>query len=194
MRRILALLLCSAFLLSVVGCGADKTMENPSTEEQSTSDEQNEATDSAVSVTESIPSENNTEEKSDLKQDGISRISISIGETTLYADMYDSDLAKEFVALLPQTISMQRVGGGREFYGSLEGSLNYDEMYSQTTFENGEIAYWYSGNGLCLLYNNQVEDPEIDSGIIVLGKITSDFSMLYDLEDHIEVTIELVEE
>lgn len=194
MRRILVLLLCSAFLLSVVGCGTDKTMENPSTEEQSTSDEQNEVTDSAVSVTESIPSESNTEEESALKQDGISRISISIGETTLYADMYDSDLAKEFVALLPQTISMQRVGGGREFYGSLEGSLNYDEMYSQTTFENGEIAYWYSGNGLCLLYNNQVEDPEIDSGIIVLGKITSDFSMLYDLEDHIEVTVELVEE
>jgi len=55
----------------------------------------------------------------------------------------------------------------------LEGSLDYDEADSQTTFENGEIAYWYSGNGLCLLYNNQVNEPEIDSGTIVLGKITS---------------------
>lgn len=119
-------------------------------------------------------------------------ISIEIGGTTLYAELYDTDLANEFAELLPQTITMQRVGGGREFYGSLTGSLNYDEINSQTTFENGEIAYWYSGNGLCLLYNNQVDEPEVQSGIIILGKITSDYSVLFNLDDRIEVTVALV--
>lgn len=119
------------------------------------------------------------------------RISVTVGETTIYADLYDTELADEFLAQLPQTISMQRVGGGREFYGSLESSLNYDEEDSQTTFENGDIAYWYSGNGLCLLYDNQVEEPEIDSGIIVFGKITSDLSVFSELDDNIEVRVEI---
>lgn len=122
------------------------------------------------------------------------QISITVGETTIYADLYDTELADEFLAQLPQTISMQRVGGGREFYGSLESSLNYDEEDSQTTFENGDIAYWYSGNGLCLLYDNQVEEPEIDSGIIVFGKITSDLSIFSELDDNIEVRVEIYAE
>lgn len=118
------------------------------------------------------------------------QISITMGDTTIYADLYGTELADEFLAQLPQTISMQRVGGGREFYGSLESSLNYNEEDSQTTFENGDIAYWYSGNGLCLLYNNQVEEAEIDSGIIVFGKITSDLSVFSEQDDNIEVRVE----
>ena len=55
------------------------------------------------------------------------------------------------------------------------------------------MAYWFSGNGFCILYNNQVDEPEIESGIIILGKITSDFSVFYEMENYIEVTIELVE-
>lgn len=119
------------------------------------------------------------------------QLSIQVGDLTLSAELYDTQLAKDFAALLPQTISMQRVGGGREFYGSIDGNLNYDEADSQTTFENGEIAYWYSGNGLCLLYDNQVEKPEVDSGIIIIGKITSDFSELHNLEDNITATISI---
>ena len=80
-----------------------------------------------------------------------------------------------------------------EFYGGMDGSLNYDEADAQTTFENGDLAYWFSGNGFCILYNNQVDEPEIESGIIILGKITSDFSVFYEMENYIEVTIELVE-
>lgn len=120
-------------------------------------------------------------------------VSITVEEDVLYADLYDNELAEEFAALLPQTISMQRVGGGREFYGILDGSLNYDVADSQTTFENGDVAYWYSGNGFCLFYNDQVEDTTVNAGIIVFGKITSDFSVLHELGDRAEMTVELVE-
>ena len=121
------------------------------------------------------------------------QISITSGETTVYAELNHTEIAQEFAATLPQTLSMQRVGGGREFYGGMDGSLNYDEADAQTTFENGDLAYWFSGNGFCILYNNQVDEPEIESGIILLGKITSDFSVFYEMENYIEVTIELVE-
>lgn len=118
---------------------------------------------------------------------------IDIGGLSLTAELYDTQLAKEFAGLLPQTISMQRVGGGREFYGSIDGSLDYDEADAQTTFENGDIAYWFSGNGLCLLYDNQVEKPEVESGIIIIGKITSDFSGLHNLDDHVTADISLAD-
>lgn len=121
------------------------------------------------------------------------RISITVGNHTLYANLDDSELAGEFVSLLPQTISMSRVGGGREFYGPLQGSLHYDEADVQTTFENGDVAYWFSGNGLCLLYNNQVEEPEIESGIIVFGQIISDLSVLHELSNSEEMTVALAE-
>lgn len=196
MKRWFLFALCAVFLLGAAGCGADKRANTSITEGQSTADETDRAANNNLSTADDALVTDNTEEFTVQEQEQTENIQIciGIGETTLYAEMYDSELAKEFVSLLPQTISMQRVGGGREFYGSLAGSLNYDEADSQTTFENGEIAYWYSGNGLCLLYNNQVEKPEIESGIIVLGRITSDFSILSDLEDQIEVSVALKNE
>lgn len=131
--------------------------------------------------------------ESEQEQMGNVQICIRCGEIILYADMYDSELAKEFVSQLPQSISMQRVGGGREFYGRLQNALSYDEADVQTTFENGDLAYWFSGNGLCLLYNNQVDKPEIESGIIVFGKITSDLSAFSAFDDKTEFLIEIAE-
>ncbi|WP_303002197.1 cyclophilin-like fold protein [Dialister invisus] len=125
------------------------------------------------------------------QENGQTLIRIEIGDMTFSGELDGSDLAQAFASLLPQTISMQRVGGGREFYGGIEGSLTYDEADAQTTFENGDIAYWFSGNGLCLLYDNQVEEPEVESGIIVIGKITSDFSELHNMDDTITATISL---
>ncbi len=120
-------------------------------------------------------------------------ITITVGNTVIEAELDDSPVAREFAALLPQTISMQRIGGDREFYGEIEESLNYDEEDSQTTFENGDIAYWYSGNAVCLLYNNQVEDSQIDSGIIVFGNIKSDLSVFSQFSDYEEMIIALAE-
>lgn len=131
--------------------------------------------------------------KGNNKSAAITQISITSGETTVYAELDHTEIAQEFAATLPQTLSMQRVGGGREFYGGMDGSLDYDEADAQTTFENGDLAYWFSGNGFCILYNNQVDEPEIESGIIVLGRVTSDLSVFYEMGDYIEVTIDLAE-
>lgn len=123
----------------------------------------------------------------------ITQISITSGETTIYAELDDSETAQEFASMLPLTISMQRVGGGREFYGGMDKSLSYDESDAQTTFENGELGYWFSGNGLCILYDNQVEESEIESGVIVFGRIVSDLSVFHNMQDQIEVTVALAE-
>lgn len=114
-------------------------------------------------------------------------IRITIGSHVIHAELDDNATSRELLGKLPQTISMTRIGGGREFYGTLEGdTLSYQEDAVQTTFENGDLAYWFSGNGLCLMYNNQAEHPTVDSGIVIIGRMTSDFSLLATLEDAIE--------
>ncbi len=133
--------------------------------------------------------EENDKNESDMPVD----ITLTSEDTVITTTLDDSTLAKEFADLLPQTVSMSRIGGGREFYGGLQGELRYDEADAQTTFENGDLAYWFSGNGLCLLYNNQVDKPEIESGIIVFGKITSDLSVFYAFDDTTEFLIEIAE-
>lgn len=118
-------------------------------------------------------------------------ITITIGEQVFEAVLDDSETAAAFADMLPMTLSMQRVGGGREFYGSMERALPYDSADAQTNFENGDIAFWLGGDGLCLLYNDQVDNPEISAGIIVFGKMTSDLSGFFNLEDNSDAVIEV---
>lgn len=118
-------------------------------------------------------------------------ITITAGGQVFEAVLDDSETAAAFADMLPMTLSMQRVGGDREFYGGMDSALPYDSTDVQTAFENGDIAFWLGGDGLCLLYNNQVENPEISAGIIVFGKITSDLSGFFDMDDHLDVVIEI---
>lgn len=188
MKRWFAFLFCFTFLFLFCGCGMGKYPDISITDGQSIASETTEAIDNTLSSS-------GVEEPAESEQEQMGNVQICIrcGEIILYADMYDSELAKEFVSQLPQSISMQRVGGGREFYGRLQNALSYDEADAQTTFENGDLAYWFSGNGLCLLYNNQVDKPEIESGIIVFGKITSDLSAFSAFDDKTEFLIEIAE-
>lgn len=122
--------------------------------------------------------------------DGIS-VTITADGETFQAVLDESETAKAFADMLPISLSMQRVGGGREFYGSMNSGLPYDNAAVQTEFENGDIAFWLGGDGLCLLYNNQVDNPEISQGIIVFGKVISELDAFFDMNDNIEVTVEL---
>lgn len=119
-------------------------------------------------------------------------ITITVGNQVFEAVLDDSETADAFADMLPMTLSMQRVGGGREFYGGMEKPLPYDSADAQTYFESGDIAFWLGGDGLCLLYNDQVENPEISAGIIVFGKITSDLSGFFGMDDNSDMVIELV--
>lgn len=202
MKRIVGILLIEALLaFSLTACGnsgSDHISESVPEQSQKT-DSKSSQTDSDTESTEQAEEPMQTMETAETEeavneQPEGTQFLIEIGGLSLAAELYDTQLAEDFAKLLPQTISMQRVGGGREFYGGIDGSLNYDETEARTTFENGDIAYWFSGNGLCLLYDNQVENPEVSSGIIIIGRITSDFSELHNIDDQATATISLVNE
>lgn len=119
------------------------------------------------------------------------RITLSVGNTMATAELNDSELARQFAALLPQIISMSRVRE-REYYGRIDDTLSYDEGNIQTTAEDGDLAYWFSGNSLAFFFNTE-NDSAVNSGIVVFGKITSNLSVFNNMGSSEIITVTLAE-
>lgn len=107
------------------------------------------------------------------------RITLAAGNTVAAAELKDSEIARQFAALLPQTIAMSRVRD-REYYGRIDGTLSYNEGDIQTTAADGDLAYWFSGNSLAFFFKTE-NDSAVNSGIVVFGKITSDLSVFNNM-------------
>lgn len=119
------------------------------------------------------------------------QVRIEVGGREIIAELNDSEIAKEFAASLPQTISMSRVRD-REYYGPIQGSLETSGEIV-TSFTNGDLAYWFSGNSLAVFFDQDDVDGNVDSGIIVLGRVISDLTSFYDLGSSEEMVVSLVE-
>jgi len=139
----------------------------------------------------SLATDETWETESQLES-GSSEIALTIGDTIVTAELYDNDISRQFVDLLPQTISMTR-GRDREYYGDIDGSLNYDEDDIQTTAEDGDLAYWFSGNSLAFFFNITENNSDVNSGIVVFGKITSDISVFDNIDSSTTVEITLID-
>ena len=120
---------------------------------------------------------------------GTTTINITAGDTVISAVLDDSEIAREFVSMLPQTISMSRIRS-REVYGARQGELS-TQAPVETSFANGDVAYWFSGNSLCLFYADDDTDGTVSSGIMKLGRITSDLSAIASLDSNVEMTVSL---
>lgn len=118
-------------------------------------------------------------------------IKLTVGDTVITADLYDSEISRQFANILPQTITMTR-GRDREYYGRIDDTLQYDEADIQTTAEDGDLAYWFSGNSLAFFFNTE-NDAAVNSGIVVFGKITSDLSVFNDMGSSETMTVTLTE-
>lgn len=116
-------------------------------------------------------------------------ITITVGDAIVFAELYDTEIGRKFAASLPQTISMFG-SGGREFYGKLDGTLEFNGKDIVRTAADRDIAYWFSGNGVALFYDMS-RDRDVKSGIIMLGKITSDLTVFKKLSDSEIMTFDL---
>lgn len=121
---------------------------------------------------------------------GETAIRITIGDLTLDGVLYDNEEARQFISMLPQSISM--VGyGGREFYGGLEGEIQ-TVGNGQYSFENGDITYCPSNNTAAIFYA-QTEQPNLTMEVFPMGKVTSDLSAFNQLQGNVEITFSLAE-
>lgn len=122
--------------------------------------------------------DNNQDKKS-------SEIEITFRNQKVTAILNDTKAAQELKDELPLEIDMKRMGD-HEYYGTLDNPLSEDDQ-KQTGYEIGDLAYWTPGDMLALYFDEPQEDPE---GLIILGKITSDISVLSNADDNETMKIE----
>lgn len=120
---------------------------------------------------------------------GETAIRITIGDTRLEGVLYDSNMARQFIAQLPQTITMSNYGG-REVYGGIDKAIAV-EGEGQLRFEDGDITYCPANNTAAIFYS-QSSNPNLTMRIYPIGKVTSDLSIFPGLPSRVNITFEII--
>ena len=116
-------------------------------------------------------------------------IRITIGGQELKGVLYNGPMAQQFIAQLPQTITMSNYGG-REVYGGIDRPITV-EGEGQLRFDDGDITYCPSNNTAAIFYN-QSDRPDLTMTVYPIGKVTSDLSIFPDLPSRVEITFEVI--
>ena len=171
-RWCLSLLLTAILLLALSGCSAPT---EPSAD----------PSDNTTSVEIESPSaESDDSSKTETKT--TTDITLTFGDTVVWATMDDSETTKAFLERLPFTISMSRYGE-REYYAAIpELPENGEEI---PDFENGDITYYTAGKSLAIFFGNEGNSSQSD--LIRMGRISSDLTVFQSMEDTLDITISL---
>lgn len=117
-------------------------------------------------------------------------VRITIGNTVIDGVLNNSPEAHQFMAMLPQTITMGEFGG-REYYGGISGSIAV-ESQGKYNFEDGEITYCPANNTAAIFYS-QSDRPNLTMEIFSMGKVVSDLAVFDQLDSRVDITFELVQ-
>ena len=116
------------------------------------------------------------------------KIKLTFQDKTLKATLNDNETTRDFVSLLPLTLTMSDLFG-REKYGHLPRAIA-DGGKRQFTYEVGQLIYWSPGPDVAVYYRDDGE--KIPSpGIIVIGKVDSGIAAL-NVPGAVKVRIERV--
>jgi len=115
------------------------------------------------------------------------KIRLKIEDKVLTATLVDSKTTRDFVSLLPLTLTMNDLFR-REKFAHLPRAIS-EEGKRTHTYEVGQVVYWSPGPDVAIFYRNdgaKIPNP----GIIIIGKIDSGVAAL-DVAGSVKVTIEL---
>jgi hypothetical protein len=96
------------------------------------------------------------------------KINIIVFGKTVTATVMDNPTAKDFVSLLPLTMSMKDLLG-REKFGHLQKALS-EKGPRTNTYEVGDIAYWSPAHDIAIYYHQDGESIP-SPGVIPIAKI-----------------------
>ncbi len=163
MRRIF---LAFAFAIALVhaGCGGDNSTAN------------------------SAPP--NSPTKTSTLESQIMKIRLKIDDKVITATLNDSKTTRDFISLLPLTLTMNDLFR-REKFAHLPRAISEEGKRSHT-YEVGQVVYWSPGRDVAIFYRDDGEKIP-NPGIIVIGKIDSGVAAL-DVAGSVKVTIELHDE
>ena len=116
------------------------------------------------------------------------RFKLNDSETT--ATLVDSKTSRDFVSLLPLTLTMNDLFG-REKFAHLPRAISTEAKRTHT-YEIGDIAYWSPGPDIAIYYQRDGEKIP-NPGIIVIGKLDSGMDV-FNVAGSVKVKIELVHE
>jgi hypothetical protein len=122
------------------------------------------------------------------QQASTGKIAITVGDKVLTATVADSTTARDFVSLLPLTLTMKDLFK-REKWADLPRPLSEGGERIRT-YQVGDVIYWSPSDHVAIYYRHDGQ-PVPSPGIIVLGRIESGAEAL-NVPGEVRVTIEAV--
>ena len=117
------------------------------------------------------------------------KLRLKVADRTITATLIDSEAARDFVSLLPLTLTMNDLFR-REKFGHLPRPISTGGKRTHT-YAVGEIAYWAPGPDVAVYYRDDGEEIP-NPGIIVIGRMDSGVEVL-DVPGSLRVTIEALD-
>jgi len=119
-------------------------------------------------------------------QGDIMKIRLKVGDTVLTATLIDSATTRDFISLLPLTLTLKDYAG-TEKISDLPKRLSTESAPSGSDPSVGDITYYAPWGNLAIFYR----DFGYSSGLVILGKIDSGIKAL-NVPGSVKVTIELI--
>ena len=116
------------------------------------------------------------------------KLRLTVNDRTVMARVIDSPTARDFVSLLPLTLTLSDLFR-REKVGQLPRTISHEGKRTHS-YALGDIAYWSPGPDVSFFYRHDGERIP-DPGNIVIGKIGSGIEAL-NVPGSVKVTMELV--
>ena len=115
------------------------------------------------------------------------KLNLNIGGKTVAATLADNATARDFVSVLPLSVSMNDLFG-REKYGDLPRALS-EGGPRKSRYEVGDIAYWSPDHQFAIYYHQDGESIP-SPGIIPIATIDSGVEA-FNVSGSVKVRIEL---
>ena len=120
------------------------------------------------------------------------KVIIKVGGEVVEAELNNGPTATAIIGALDIRGNAQRWGG--EIYFSIPVNCELEDD-SRDVPEAGELAYWPPGKAFCIFFGptpaSQGNEIRAASAVNVVGRLTGDFSSLWDIPDGALVTIKL---
>jgi hypothetical protein len=116
------------------------------------------------------------------------KISVKVEGTVLTATLIDSKTTRDFISLLPLTLTMNDLFR-REKFAHLPRAISKEGRRAHT-YEVGDVVYWSPGPDVAIFYRHDGQEIP-DPGIIVIGKIDSGVEAL-NVPGSAKVMVELI--
>lgn len=123
-----------------------------------------------------------------VKEDDSMKINITLADTVMTATLADNQTARDFISLLPLTLTLEDYAG-TEKISRLPERLSTADAPSGSDPAVGDITYYAPWGNLAIFY----QDFGYASGLVILGKIDGDVDALR-VPGSVNATIELVKE